>query len=277
MEDRTGLGSANAYLKKSAWIGVSLLLVIVCFGIYTRWHLRQQRIPDIFDILRDQGYTANVGFSGVFRPGNVVQIAESGRDGEARVLVTPIVFLWGADCFPGATPRTDPFVLPQSRGTSRSSLSIGADALTKLVPALQMDSSAIVDFMLQVHNPRVHTLAKGDLSGRFSEACVDAFDRQIKAGDQPDWFAIILDAIVAEKLAFEVNWSDDTTAAARAKVTREAEEAFSQLLETANSGGESPDVSVYLDNESREQTVIAAEGPVILGYRARLLQRQYDE
>lgn len=277
MQVSTEKATARRSLKKRVWIGLALLIVVVGFATYTRTVMIPEPIEDIFEILEDQGYSSNAGFSGAFAPGNVVQIRESGPDGRERKLPTPVVFLWGSDCFPNMTPRVNPFVLPQTRGTSSASLTVGADALTKLFPLLQVDSKAVVDYTLKIENPRVHTFAKGDLSGRFSEKCVQAYDQQIEAGDKPEWFALILDAIVAEKLAFEMGWRADTSAEARAAATRQAEDALSHILETTNSGEKAPGTSLHLASEDSEHTVIAAEGHVVVGYRARPMQRQREE
>jgi len=277
MEDRMQQETARKFLNKSVWIGLALLMVVVGFIVYARVYMKPTPIPDIFKILQDQGYSANIGFSGVFGPGNVVQIAERGPNREERTLPTPVLFLWGADCFPGMTPRIDPFALPQTSGMSSASLNVGAEALAKLVPKLQVDSRAIVEYTLKIENLRVHTFAKGDLSGSFSDKCVHAYDRQISAGDKPEWFAIILDAVVAERLNFEMKWSADTSAKERAAATRDAEEALSQMLTTARPGKEAPEASVQLKSQDQEHTIIAAEGPVFIGYRARPMQRQWNE
>jgi len=269
--------AARRFLKKRVWIGLALLIVVVGFAVYTRNVMIPEPISDVFKILEDQGYSANVGFSGAFSPGNVVQIKESGSDGQVRELPTPVVFLWGSDCFPNMTPRISPFVLPQTSGTSSASLNVGAEALAELFPLLKIDTKAIVDYTLKIENPRVHTFAKGELSGRFSENCVLAYDRQIKAGDKPEWFALILDAIVAEKFAFELGWSADTSAEARAAATKQAEDDLSRMLQSTNSGKEVPGASLRLASEDRKHTTIAAEGYVVVGYRARSLQRQREE
>jgi hypothetical protein len=274
METSTGKTTARRFLKKITWIGLALLIVIAGFAVYTRTLMVPEPIQDIFGILESQGYTSNTGFSGAFNPGTVVQTIESGPDGQERELPTPVVFLWSSDCFPDMTPRISPFVLPQTRGTSSASLTIGADALTKLFPLLQVDSSAIVDYSLKIENPQVYTFAKGDLSGQFSEKCVQAYDQQIEAGDKPEWFALILDAIVAEKLAFEMGWKANTSAEARAAATKEAGDALSRVLGATSPGENTPGASVNLESEDEKHTVIAAEGHIVVGYRARPMQRQ---
>jgi len=277
MEASTEKATARRSLKKHIRIGLALLIVVAGFVLYTRTIMKPEPIQDIFNILEEQGYSSNAGFSGAFDPGNVVQIIESGPDGRERELPTPVVFLWSSDCFPNMKPRVNPFVLPETRGTSSATLNIGSKALTKLFPSLQVDSKAIVDYTLKIESPRVHTFAKGDLSGQFSEKCVQAYDRQIRAGDKPEWFALILDAIVAERLAFEMGWRANTSAEARAAATRQAEDALSRVLEKTNPGEKDPGISVNLESEDEEHTVVAAEGHVVVGYRARPMQRQRDE
>jgi hypothetical protein len=250
-----------------------LTLVAVGFWGYTRFVVHDIPVT-VFKILEDQGYTPNTGFSGAFSPGNVVQIKESGSNGQVRTLNTPVVFLWKSVCFPEVALRVDPFVLPQVHGTSTASLSIRAGALSKLLPSLKFDSDAAIDYTLKIESPHVYTLAKGDLSGRFSETCVQAYDRQLRAGDKPEWFAVILDAIVAEDLAFEIQWKAGTSAESRASATKQAVGALAQVLQKARAEKQAAALPVSLRTEEEEQTVIAAKGSVIVGYRARPLQRE---
>ncbi len=74
MEANTMKAAARRFLKKRVWIGLALLIVIVGFAVYTRNVMIPEPISDIFKILEDQGYSVNVGFSGAFGPGNVVQV-----------------------------------------------------------------------------------------------------------------------------------------------------------------------------------------------------------
>jgi hypothetical protein len=260
------------------WGSVGLLIAMAGFVLYSRLILPPAPIDDLFSILKEQGYQANRGFSGVFAPGNIVQLAEEGANGEDRTLPTPVIFLWGADCFPGETPRKAPFVLPQTKsGTSTASLTLGAEGLAKLVPSLQLDGDAVADYNLRIDDPLVYTFAKGDLSGHFSDKCVRAFDRQIRAGDKPSWFAIILDAVIAEKLVLDMTWKENVSAEARAKAAASAKNALAEKAEGAVLDTGSPQASVHLASEDKEHTVLTADGPVVIGYRTRSLMRDDGE
>jgi len=274
MRDGTRKAARRRPWNYVAWIGGGLIALGLVFAVYAWVYMKPTPIPDIFGILRDQGYTANVGFSGVFAPGNVVQTKEADPDGGERALLTPVLFLWGSDCFPGITPGVTSFVLPQSSGTSSASLIVGAEALSRLVPRLHFDSNAVADFSLQIEKPRVHTLAKGDLSGNFSEKCVRAYDQQLKAGDRSDWYEVILDAVVAERLSFDLQWTVGSSLEARAAAARQVEQALSRALSAGDSGEQASGSEVDLAIEDQKHTVLKSDGPVIIGYRTRPMQPQ---
>lgn len=276
MENNTQQGTSRNYLKISFFFALGLLLVFAGFWGYM-FISKSEKSATLSSILKKQGYTPNVGFSGVFSPGNVVQVKEQGADGNEHSLVTPVVFLWSSDCFPGMTPKVDPYVLPQISGTRSASLNIGTKALSRFIPSLQTDNKAVIAYTLKVVNPHVHTFAKGIISGQFSQKCVQAYDRQIKAGDKPEWFAVIVDAIIADQLTLEIEWNANTSAEARAEATRQATGALSRIQKTTSAGDKSPEVSIRLKSEDKERTVIAAEGAVIIAYRARPLQREEGE
>jgi hypothetical protein len=167
-----------------------------------------------------------------------------------------------------------PFVLPQAQsGTKAVSLTLGAEGLARFVPSLELDGDAVADYNLRIDNPRVYTFAKGDLSGSFSDKCVRAYDRQIRAGDKPAWFAIILDAVVAEKLVLEMTWKENVSAEARTKAATNAENALAVNADGSLLDKDSPQASVSLASEDKEHTVITADGPVVIGYRSRSLMR----
>ena len=237
-------------------------------------------LSDIFHILKEQDYTANVGFDGTYRPGSVIQTMERGQDGSERQLASPLLFLWGSDCFPDLQPRESQFVLPESAGTAAASLSLTARTLSQLMPALRLDNSAVATYRLKFDNLRVETIAKADLSMSFSEKCVAALSQAVEhvddlPGEKIEWFSVIVAAIVADSLTFEMNWrtglSGETRAAVRAQVEEQLSGLVGQGEGEVSSGGE---VALTLDNE--KTTVMAAKGLVVVGYRPRPLQPQYE-
>ena len=261
---------------------LGIVVLMIAYWTYVEFLVKRDDpgISDVFHILREQGYTANIGFNGTYRPGSVIQMMEGGQDGSERQLASPLLFLWGSDCFPDLQPRESQFVLPESAGTAESSLSLSAQALGRLMPGLKLDNSAVATYRLKFDNLRVQTIAKADLSMSFSEKCVAALSQAVEhvddlPGEKIEWFSVIVAAIVADSLTFEMNWrtglSGETRAAVRAQVEEQLSGLVGQGEGEVSSGGE---VALTLDNE--KTTVMAAKGLVVVGYRPRPLQPQYE-
>ena len=238
---------------------------------------QQAALSDIFDILKQQGYKANVGLSGIYEPGNILQTAQAGTDGQAAALATPIVFAWGSDCFPNHTPRIAPFVLPDSQGAQASSISIGASILSLLIPSLNFNRQTLSDYRLDLENTQVYTYAKGDLSRQFSEKCVQALAQAVEDGDNIKWFAIILEAVIADGMTLEMNWQSGTSVEGRMAQQNQVMQqlgsivsGYSDRLQSSGSG-----LEVLLDDAKK--SVIRTNNPLIVGYRIRPLQPVYEK
>ena len=256
------------------WIVLGLLAALATYVAYVQLVVVERKdegMRDVFLLLQEQGYVANVGLSGIFQPGSVIQTAEAGSDGHVQRLPTPLLFLWGSDCFPEMQPVESTFVLPQSAGSSSASLSLGAEMLSRLVPALQLDSEAVADYSLKLDNTRVLTIAKADLSRNFSEKCVRDLEHALDDGDGMEWFQVINEAVVADSLTLEVHWRMDSSAEARAALKRDARRELSGVV--SSSDEEDPlSGRVRLGFDDEKRTLMAARCLVVIGYRSRALQ-----
>jgi hypothetical protein len=182
--------------------------------------------------------------------------------------------MWRADCFPGQVPRTAPFVLPQSSGHSGSAFSLDAGVAQLLLPFLKFDRKVLSDYRVELGEGNVHTLAKGDLSRRLSARCVDALSKAIADGDGSDWFAVIVEAVVVDGLKIEVSWQTGSSAGARMNYLGLVQNQLAKALSAETQGGGGAGVELVTDDARR--SVIRADGPVIVGYRARPLQPVFE-
>lgn len=234
-------------------------------------------LSDIFEILEQQGYKANVGLSGIYEPGNVLQTAQEGTDGQAAALASPIVFAWGSDCFPNHSPRVAPFVLPDSQGAQASSISIGASVLSLLIPSLNFSHQTLADYRLDFENTQVYTLAKGDLSRRFSEKCVRALAQAVEDGDKIEWFAIIIEAVIADAMTLEMDWQSGSSLEARAAQQNQIMGQLGSILNGYSEGSRPSGSGLELLQDNEKKSVIRTNSPVIVGYRIRPLQPVYEK
>lgn len=254
----------------------ALMLALTLGGCVPTKFTQQEAMQDIFQLLGDQGFTANVGLSGTYAPGNVIQTKEPARDG-ARSLPTPVVFLWGSDCFPGQTPRTSAFILPDSSERRAGSLSLGVKILALFLPSLNLDRSAVADYTLTLGDTEVQTFAKGDLSHQFSVECVQALAQAMEDGDKIDWFSVIIEAVVADSLSLEMFWREGTSFGARASQKGAATSQLGRILRGAAAPSLPVSASLGVASENDKTTVLRADVPVIIGYRMRPLQPVYKE
>jgi hypothetical protein len=233
--------------------------------------MNEDQLLDVCETLSAQGYQCNTSLSGQYQAGDVVQLIEATVDGGEQRLPKPAVFLWGADCFPGQIPNVAPMTLPESSGSKTASLGFSADNVPGgIVSSLGLNGSASVDFDLQLDNVLVHTLAKGDLSGNLSAHCTNALERQLRSGDKPHWFGVVLESVTADKLLLTIDWKANTSARAKADIIAGTKGGLGKLVESGDSDTAS---SIELENEDARQTVIETHGTVVLGYRVRPMQR----
>ncbi len=275
---------ARLYLPQRHWfIGLLMLVMTVLVlgatiascGVPTK-PTQEDAMQDVIQLLEGQGFTPNIGLSGTYGPGNVIQTTESGAEG-ARPLPSPVVFLWASDCFPGQAPRTSAFVLPDSYERRAGSVSMGVKILALLLPSLNVDRSAVSDYTMTLGDTEVQTFAKGDLSHQFSEKCVQALVQAMEDGDQIDWFSVIVEAVVADSLTLRILWRENTSVGARASQKSSIKDQLGRILRGAASSALPVSASVGVESESDKITVLQSNVPVIVGYRIRPLQPVYDK
>ena len=237
----------------------------------------QGGLSDIFDILEQQGYEANVGLSGIFEPGNILQTAQAGTDGQADALASPIVFAWGSDCFPDQAPRVAPFVLPDSQGAQANSISLGASMLSLFIPSLNFDRQSLANYQLDLENTQVHTFAKADLSRQFSEKCVQALALAIEDGDKIEWFAIIIEAVIADGMNLEMNWQTGTSLEGRTAQRNQVMQQLGSILSGYSEKFQASGSGLEVTQDNAKKSVIKTNNPVIIGYRIRPLQPVYKK
>jgi len=185
-------------------------------------------------------------------------------------LASPLVFLWHTDCFPDQAPMESIFGLPELTGKKSAPLQLRSGLLAELFPLLKLDSHAIADYRLILQNQRLHAYAKSDLNKRFSEKCEKSLYNAINfEGDKETWFAVILEAVIADSLKLEMQWKTTASVKSRATVTADAEKKLTKFARNITPQPAALDLMVGLESETEEKTVISAKGLVILGYRKR--------
>ena len=260
-------------MHRSAIIFTALIMLLGCAAPMSD----QGGLSDIFELLEQQGYEANVGLSGIYEAGNVLQTAQAGSDGKAEALATPIVFAWGSDCFPDQSPRVAPFVLPDSQGAQANSISVGASMLSLLVPSLNFNRQSLANYRLDLENTQVYTFAKGDLSQQFSEKCVQSLTRAIEAGDEAGWFAVILEAVISEGMTLELDWQSGTAVEARTAQRNQAMQQLGSILSGYSENLQKSGSGLEVTQDNAKKSVIKTDNPVIIGYRIRPLQPVYKK
>lgn len=241
------------------------------YAVYA-YRVLPEKGTDLVNVLVQQGYTLNEGFSGVFAPGNLIQVAEAGSDRADRLLATPLVFAWASDCYPGQAPRRSAFTVPQTTGRSKAGLTIGAKNLGRILPTLRIESGAVVDYSLKVGETQVRTLAKGDISGAMSEKCVAALRRALDGGEKLEWYRVVVEAVVADSVELEVRWKANATAEARKAVVEGAGSSMAKAVQAPGKADAAGNAAVKVEREDAKETVISAKGAAIIAYRARPMQ-----
>jgi len=258
--------------SRRTWVAVTIITLIVGYLAYMRYWLPRQASSDVFSLLQNSGYTPNPTFSGLFRPGNIVQVTEFGTDAKEHQLAVPVLFAWADECFPGQIPKTQEFTLPEGAGSLSAGLTVGRESAKQLIPSLNLQSEAVADYSLKLENTRIQVFAKGDLSGGFSKACVTKLKAAIHAGDKVEWFKLILASVVADSVTLQVQWKENSSADARSRVTENAQNALAQTGVAASGPAKDSGLKVGITNNSGKQTTISARGFVIIGYQARPIQ-----
>ncbi|TKB25222.1 hypothetical protein FCL47_14260 [Desulfopila sp. IMCC35006] len=257
-------------------LGIAALFCIA-YGIFYVNITPEKPLDNFFAILEEQGYEPNIGFSGNHAPGNIIQIMEKGGDGEKRQLNPPIVVLWKEQCFPGKSYRESLYMLPESAGKNSAQLNLGAEILGTMMPVLQLDGAVAATYSMKLENTRVLSFAKLDLSQQFSRQCVQALEQDLGLGNEPEWYAVILEAIVVDAISFEIKWQENSTAAARNKVKQAAEKTLAAIVQQERGAARTAQGEVSLASDNQKTTVIKAAGEVIVGYRARQLEAVFGK
>jgi len=267
----------RAFLSQKAWFAIAISCGILAYWVWMRWCLPKQTEADVFALLQAKGYTPNPGFSGLFRPGNIIQVAEQGTGGQDHQLAVPVIFAWGSDCFPNQVPKTQEFTLAQGTGSLAGSLNVNKRSAERLLPALNLHSEAIADYSAKLENTHLLVFAKGDLSGDFSKSCVAKLKAAIRSGDKVEWFKVVLAAVVADAVNLKIRWKDNSSIDARNQATENVKDAIgskpnSDANASANSG-----MKIGITNSSEKDTTISTKGLVIIGYQARSIQPSSSE
>ena len=263
---------SNIFMSPRTWGAIAVSVLVVGYVAYMRYWLPKQTSIDVFTLLQTNGYTPNPAFSGLLRPGNIIQVTELGTDGKEHQMAVPLLFAWADDCFPGQVPRTQEFTLPQGTGSSSGGLDVSKEAAAALMPSLNLHSEAVADYSLRLENTRVQAFAKGDLSGGFSKPCVAKLNTATRAGDKIEWFRLILASVVADAVTLQVQWKQTSSADARSRVAENATRALAQTGATDSSPDGGSGLNIGITNNSQKETTISARGLVIVGYQARPIQ-----
>lgn len=221
--------------------------------------------------LAQEGYTPNVGLSRLFEPGNVIQTAEMGPGGKPRALSPPLVAVWASDCFPGQEARESPFAVAAESARSDRGFSLKGPEALSFLPGLNLEARGVSEHRLTLKNPRVRAFAKADLSGKLSPQCVSSLSGAMKAGDRPEWFAVVVEAVVVDSLRLEIRWSSGVDLSVREKLTANAAQALNAVAGAGSARGAGAKVA-WADETT---TSIELGGAAIVAYRARPLQASY--
>lgn len=229
--------------------------------------------PEPFAALEDQGFEINGGFSGNYLPGNIVKTTELDRDGNERTLPSPLVFMRASHCFPDQSPTRTEFIIPATQYTSSGTLKLGQNAVERMLPTLDISGNEVVSYSLGFDDTYVQTFALADLSGAFSDVCVDSLSDAFDAGDRPEFYGVIVEAVMAEGLSLDIDWQSRISANAKLQATTRASEVISRVVGTNQLAP--PAVGLEVAAGSLQVTTISAKGPVLVAYRVRPIQPRF--
>jgi hypothetical protein len=229
------------------------------------------RPPPANEVLRklaQEGYTPNAGLSRLFEPGNVIQTTELGPEGKPRALSPPLVVAWASDCFPQQEPRESPFAVAAESASSSRGLSLQGPDVLNFVPGLSLDAGGVSGYQLTLQNPRVRAFAKADLSEKLSPKCVHGLSGTIHAGDRPEWFAVVVEAVVVDSLRLQIHWASGVELGVRERLTSSAAQALNAVAGAGSARGAAARIAATDETTS----ALELQGAAIVAYRARPLQ-----
>jgi hypothetical protein len=233
------------------WIfGLAVAAVAVALVTFT---LRPDPLKDLETVLREKGYEPSVGLAGP-PPGTVLQVARREPNGRMQPIQPPQVVLWAEQCFPGKTPHSAPFPLPDRLGRRKTDLH-EAGAL-KLLPELSL--SAAKNWEVSLTNPHLQTFAKLDLSQSFSPECLDRLQAAFESGEAPAEYATVLEAVIVDGLSLLVEWQAGAEGEGKAALNR------------VRSKGK--EIRVQVNEEEKGKTRLEIQGPLILAYRTAAME-----
>ena len=92
-----------------------------------------------------------------------------------------------------------------------------------------------------------------------------------------EWFAVIIEAVVADSLTLEMAWREGTSVGARTAEKKAAETQLLSILRTAAGTRPPVDASLKVLADNAKASVLQVDGPVVVGYRTRPLQPVYED
>jgi hypothetical protein len=238
--------------------------------------------------MSQEGYTPNPGLSGLVQPGNIIQTMELGPDGLPRPLSPPLVLAWGTDCFPGLKPREGPFALAAESGGRTAELAFEGPEALRLLPSINVGASATSGQKMRMKKPRIRAFARGDMSGKLSQKCVDVLRQALSEGDRPEWFSVVIESLVVDGFVLELTWNAGVGLEVRERVTQAATQAVETVAadedpfaedgkEAAAAPQEAPrkPARVKIGYADAKQTLIELAGTATVAYRTRSLAATY--
>ncbi|MFH2044938.1 MAG: hypothetical protein ABIK92_07310 [Pseudomonadota bacterium] len=254
------------------WGGIIMLFIVLYLFYSMKINVQKQGLDDVFEFLEQKGYTVNHGFSGIYLPGNIIQVIQM-QDGKEVPLDIPILVLSGKDCFPDKEPVKAPFTLPDYIGSSSAQFKAGAKSMAALLPDLALDSKTVADYSLKFGNIQSIVFAKLDISRKFSDQCVNDLRNALADGDKLGWIKVIQEAVVADSIIFEINWKSGTSAEARKNIEENALRKIDKIFQSNDKNEQAAEISSELRLDTDKKMVIEAKGIVVLAYKFRPLDK----
>lgn len=263
------VASSKHRLRFFLGIGISIFLISTLFYAYLVNSMRPTNgLPaDIAADLEGEGYTIAPGFSQKFKPGVILQTMRQDSQGNEIQLPSAIVAMWEDQCFPGKTPRKNPYILAETSGSDSATLKLNGQHLGNFLPVLANDMSAVANYKVYFNNPQVETFSTSEINEQFSKDCVAYLAREIEFGKKPDWFSAVAEVIIADSIKIEINWKSGANLNTRINLKKAVSDTISDTA-AANGRGESGTLELSLGIDNDKTTVISANIPVIVAYRA---------